>query len=146
MQRQSRTTQNEGLSSVSTNHTNPGLSPWGSSKQIPSNVPSGHDEQRRCVCVCVCVCVRACVCVCVVWGICINNCLASCCTPIRGSIPPGLKGGEVFCYADTIDGNCQPTKNLKMWPSVCVSEPLPSMRTPPVATSPEGSHCTASSR
>ena len=69
--------------------------------------------------VCVCVCVS------VVWCICINNCLASCCTPIRGSIPPGLKGGENFCYADTIDGNCQSTKNLKMWPSVCVSEPLP---------------------
>ena len=38
--------------------------------------------------------------------------------------PPGLEGGEVFCYADTIDGNCRPAKNLKMWPPVCVSEPL----------------------
>ena len=71
-----------------------------------------------CVCVCVCVCVR--VCVCVVWCICIHNCLASCCAPIRGSIPPGLEGGEVFCYADTIDGNCRRTKNLKIWPPVCV--------------------------
>ena len=57
-----------------------------------------------CVCVCVvcdlhCVIVEVvCVCVCVVW--CIHNCLASCCAPIRGSIPPGLEGGEVFCYAD----------------------------------------------
>ena len=62
---------------------------------------------------CVCVCVseqcgvilalcgsQSCVCV---WGgvhVCIHNCLASCCTPIRGSIPPGLEGGEVFSYAD----------------------------------------------
>ena len=61
-----------------------------------------------------------CVCVCLVWCICIHNCLASCCAPIRGSIPPGLEGGEVFCYADTIDGNCRPTKNLKMWPPMCV--------------------------
>ena len=77
-----------------------------------------------CVCVCVCVCEqcgvtlalcgsRCCVCVCVVclcgwvggwvrvgWCVCIHNCLASCCAPIRGSIPPGLEGGEVFCYAD----------------------------------------------
>ena len=48
---------------------------------------------RSCVCVCGCLCVY------------IHNCLASCCAPIRGSIPPGLEGGEVFCYADTIDGN-----------------------------------------
>ena len=39
------------------------------------------------------------------WCFCIHNCLASCCAPIRGSIPPGLEG-EVFCYADTINGNC----------------------------------------
>ena len=31
------------------------------------------------------------------------NCLASFCAPIRCSIPPGIDGGEVFCYADTID-------------------------------------------
>ena len=63
------------------------------------------------------------MCVCVVWCICIYNCLASCCAPIRGSIPPGPEGGEVFCYADTIDGNCRPAKNLKMC-RPCVSEPL----------------------
>ena len=63
-----------------------------------------------------------CVCVCVVWCICIHNCLASCRAPIRGSIPPGHEGGEVFCYADTI-GNCRPAKNLKMWLPVC-AEPL----------------------
>ena len=57
---------------------------------------------------------------CVVWCICIHNCLASCCAPIRGSIPPGLEGGEVFCYADTIDGNCRPAKNG----CPCVSEPI----------------------
>ena len=55
-----------------------------------------------------------------VWCICIHNCLASCCVPIRGSIPPGLEGGEVFCYAYTIDGNCRPAKNLQMWLPVCV--------------------------
>ena len=65
----------------------------------------------------VCVCVR------VGWCVCINNCLASCCAPIRDSIPPGLEGGEVFCYADTIDGNCRPVKNLKIWPPVCVRTP-----------------------
>ena len=42
--------------------------------------------------------------------------------------PTGLKRGEVFCYADTIDGNCQAAKNLIMWPLVCASEPLPSMQ------------------
>ena len=83
------------------------------------------------VCVCVCACVR------VAWCVCIHNCLASCCAPIQGSIHPGLEGGEVFCYADTIDGNA---KNLKMWPPVCVLEPLLSMHTPPVATSPEESY------
>ena len=66
------------------------------------------------VCVCACVCVCVCVCVC---------CLASYCAPIRRSIPPGHEGGEVFCYADTIYGNCRPAKNLKMW-RPCVSEPL----------------------
>ena len=66
------------------------------------------------------MCVRACV----AWCVCIHNCLASCCAPIRGSIPPGLEGGEVFCYADTIDGNCRPAKNLKMWPPVCVNQNL----------------------
>ena len=35
-------------------------------------------------------------------------------------IPPGLEGGEVFCYADTINGNCRPAKNLKMRPPVSV--------------------------
>ena len=62
----------DGLSSISTNHTNPGLSPWGSSKQILPNVPSGHGEQkrrkrrRRCVVCCVCAvlcCVLYCICV-----------------------------------------------------------------------------------
>ena len=91
-----------------------------------------------CVCVRVssvvcdlhCVVVKAlcaCVCVCVAWCVCIHKCLASCCAPIRGSIHPGLEGGEVFCYADTNDGNCRPVKNLKMWPPVyvlaSVSEP-----------------------
>ena len=70
------------------------------------------------MCVCVCVCV--CMCVCVVWCVSIHNCLVSCWAPIRGSIPSGLEGGEVFCYADTIDENCQPAMNLKMWPPVCV--------------------------
>ena len=73
------------------------------------------------------------------WCVCIHNCLASCCAPIRGSIPPGLEGGEVFCYADTIDGNCRPAKNQKMWPPVCVRLLL-SMHTPPVAASPEESY------
>ena len=67
------------------------------------------------VCMCVCVCVSeqcgVILALCgsqswvggwvrVGWYVCIHNCLASCCTPIRGSIPPGLEGGEVFCYAD----------------------------------------------
>ena len=73
-----------------------------------------------CTCVCVCVCVCACVCVCLGWCVCIHNCLASCCAPLQCSIPPGLEGGEIFCYADTINGNCRPTTNLKMWPPVCV--------------------------
>ena len=40
-----------------------------------------------------CVVVEA-VCVCgggVVWCICIHDCLASCCAPIRGSIPQDLR-------------------------------------------------------
>ena len=74
------------------------------------------------------------------WCVCIHNCLASSCAPIRGSIPPGLEGGEVFCYADAIGGNGRPAKNLKMWPPVYVLEPLLSMHTPPVATSPEESY------
>ena len=45
-----------------------------------------------------------------------------------------VKGGEVFCYTDTIDGNCRPAKNLKMWPPVCVSESLLSIHTPPLET------------
>ena len=64
-----------------------------------------------------------------------HNCLTSCCAPIRGSIPPGLEGGEVFCYADTIDGNCRAAKNLKMWPPACQS-----LFSPPVAASPEESY------
>ena len=77
-----------------------------------------------------------CVCVCV----CIHNYLASCCAPIRGSIPTGLEGGDVFCYVETFDGNCRPAKNLKMWPLVCVSESLLSMHTLAVAVSPEESY------
>ena len=78
-----------------------------------------------CVCVvCVCVCVCACVCVHEGWCVCIHNCLASCCAPLQCSIPPGLEGGEVFCYADTIDGNCRSANNLKIWPPVCVRTSL----------------------
>ena len=57
------------------------------------------------------------------WCVCIHNCVASCWAPIQGSIlyPQDVhEGGEVFCYADTIDGNCRPAKNLKMGPPVCV--------------------------
>ena len=81
---------------------------------------SNKEEEEDLHCVCVCVYAR----VCMIWCVCIHNCLASCCAPIRDSIPPGLEGGEFFYYADTIDGNCPPAKNLKMWPPVCVSEPL----------------------
>ena len=82
-----------------------------------------------CVCVCVCVCVHV-----RVW-------LASCYAPCNSRrTQPGLEGGEVFCYAGTIDGNCRPAKNLKMWPPVCVLEPLLSMHTPPVAASPDESY------
>ena len=82
-----------------------------------------------------------CVCVCVVWCICIHNCLASCCAPIRGSIPPGLEGGEVFCYADTIDGNCRPAKNLKMWLPVCVRTSSHPVQWPRVQKSPTRPLC-----
>ena len=51
----------------------------------------------------MCVCV--CACVCGLVRLRIHNCLASCCASIRYSIPPGLEGGEVFCYADTIDAH-----------------------------------------
>ena len=44
------------------------------------------------------------------WCVCIHNCLASCCAPIRGSIPKGLEGGEVFCYADQLMETVDPLR------------------------------------
>ena len=95
-----------------------------------------------CICVGVCECVHDCVCVCVRvgWCICIHNCLASCWTPIQCSIPPRLEGGEVFCYADTIDGNCQPAKNVCVAASMCQNFSLCThLQWPRVQKSPTGS-------